>query len=110
CVPAQGWLAAVAAAFERPPAPDMVTGRVLPLGPAQSGLHAVSLRTSADRIDFFGAAMPWKVGTGANVAMTRHWAIRVGGYDERLGVGSPGKAAEDLDLSLRLLRAGARIR
>jgi GT2 family glycosyltransferase len=42
--------------------------------------------------------------------MRREWVDRVDGYDERLGAGSPGRAAEDVDLFYRLLRAGAHIR
>src|SRR5262249_46066568 len=43
-------------------------------------------------------------------AVKREWLDRVAGYDERLGAGSPGKAAEDADLFYRLLRAGAHMR
>ncbi|MEA2562772.1 MAG: hypothetical protein QOH06_4276 [Acidobacteriota bacterium] len=90
--------------------PDAVTGRVLPLGPEQPGLYAVSSRTSALPADFAGRALPWLVGTGGNFAARRDLLLRVGGFDERLGAGSPGGSGEDMDLLYRLLRAGARIR
>ena len=91
-------------------APDAVTGRVLPLGPEQPGLYAVSSRTSSSPADFAGLALPWLVGTGGNFAARRDWLLRVGGFDERLGAGSPGGSGEDMDLLYRLLKAGARIR
>jgi hypothetical protein len=110
CVPHRGWIAAVSHAFVAAPEPDAVTGRVLALGPARPGLYAISLRTSTEPADFIEATMPWHVGTGANFAARRSCLLGAGGYDERLGAGSPGLAAEDLELSYRLLRAGARIR
>src|SRR5581483_1972376 len=110
CVPSAGWVAALGRAFAAAPTPDAVTGRVLPLGPPVAGLYAVSSRTSAAPADYRGMASPWLVGTGANFAVRRECLSRVGGYDERLGVGSPGGAGEDIELLYRLLRAGARIR
>lgn len=110
CVPGTGWVAALASAFATAPAPDAVTGRVLGLGGERPGTHAVSLRTSTTPADFVGAHMPWDVGTGANFAVWRDRLARVGGYDERLGAGAPGMAAEDLELLHRLLASGARIR
>lgn len=109
CVPDAAWLAALEAAFAREPQPNAVTGRVLPLGDENDG-YAVSSRTSEQPADFRDFTPPWLVGTGANTAVVRDWAIRVGGYDERLGVGTPGAAGEDLDFVHRLLRAGALIR
>ena len=91
-------------------APDAVTGPVLPLGPEQPGLYAVSSRIATSPADFTGRALPWLVGTGGNFAARREWLLRAGGFDERLGAGSPGGAGEDMDLLYRLLRAGARIR
>jgi GT2 family glycosyltransferase len=110
CVPAPGWIAAIVRAFASDPSPEAVTGRVLPLGPEQPGLYAVSLRASRIRSDYSGKVVPWQVGTGGNFAVKREWVDRVGGYDLRLGAGSPGQAAEDADLLYRLLCAGARIR
>jgi hypothetical protein len=49
------------------------------------------------------------VGSGANTAVRKERLSRTGGFDERLGVGAPGQAAEDLDLLYRLLRDGATI-
>lgn len=122
CVPGPGWIAALDRAARGHPNPSdrsdrsdpsdlaAVTGRVLPLGPETPGLFAVSSRASTERADFAGRVPPWRVGTGANFAVRREWIERAGGYDERLGVGSPGGAGEDMDLLWRLLRGGARIR
>ncbi len=109
CVPDRHWIAALVLAFDGPDAPDAVTGRVLPWGPARPGLYAVSARTSRRRLAVRGKAVPWHLGTGGNCAVKRAWVERAGGYDEHLGAGSPGKAGEDADLFYRLLRAGARI-
>lgn len=108
CVPDRGWVIAIDRAFmSSNNAPDAVTGRVLPLGPEVPGLYEVSSRNSPKRSEFRGQTLPWLVGTGANFAVKREWFQHIGNYDERLGVGSPGKAAEDTDIIYRLLRAGA---
>jgi GT2 family glycosyltransferase len=109
CVPDVGWVAALDGALQSPDL-EAVTGRVLPLGPEQPGLYAVSSRTSASPADFAGRALPWLVGTGGNFAARRDWLLRTGGFDERLGAGSPGGSGEDMDILYRLLKAGARIR
>ena len=110
CAPDAGWIAEIRRAFGASDAPDAVCGRVLPLGPAEPGRVAVSSRRSEVRREFTGDALPWAVGTGANFAARRELVRAVGGYDERLGVGSGGGAGEDLDIIRRLLRSGARIR
>ena len=110
CVPAEGWLAAVEQALGHDATLDATTGRVLGLGPDTHGLHAVSSRTDQRDRTFSGRTMPWHVGTGGNLAVRRDALERVGGFDPRLGPGSPGEAAEDLDLVYRLLASGSRIR
>jgi GT2 family glycosyltransferase len=110
CVPAPGWIAAIHEILSPPGAPEAVTGRVLPLGEPRPGTHVVSPRVGTERIDYRGRAVPWAVGTGGNFATRREWLERVGRFDERLGAGSPGRAAEDADLLYRFLRAGATVR
>lgn len=109
CVPDANWIAELRQAFAADDPPTAVCGRVLPLGAPERDRHAVSSRTSEVRREFSGPALPWVVGTGANFAARPEAVRAIGGYDERLGVGSPGGAGEDLDILRRLLGAGARI-
>lgn len=110
CVADRLWLTSIMRAFADDDGTDVVTGRILPLGPETPGFHPVSLRTSAVRSVFRGRVIPWKAGSGGNVAVRTEWLRRIGGFDERLGVGSPGRSAEDIDMLYRLLRAGATLR
>jgi glycosyltransferase involved in cell wall biosynthesis/peptidoglycan/xylan/chitin deacetylase (PgdA/CDA1 family) len=110
CVPDQGWLAAVELALGDDATLDATTGRVLGLGLDAPGMHAVSSRTDQRDRTYAGRTLPWRVGTGGNLAVRREALERVQGFDPRLGPGSPGEAAEDLDLVYRLLAAGSRIR
>ncbi len=108
-VPEPDWLRRVVAALETKRY-DVVTGRLLPLERETPGRYAVSSRRSTRAKTYTGRALPWAIGSGSNFALPREWYERAGGCDERLGTGSPGLAANDMDLFYRLLRAGARIR
>lgn len=112
CVPDCRWVSTIKKAFSSTAVtvPDAMTGRILPLGPEVPGFYTVSSRDSLIPTEFFGKVVPWLVGSGGNFVVKREWFDRVGGYDERLGTGSPGLAAEDADFFYRLLVAGARIR
>lgn len=110
CVPDTRWVEVIARELTEPATADVVTGRVLPLGPEVEGLAAVSSRTSEVRRTYTGKVVPWVVGTGGNFAARRDWLTRVGAFDVRLGAGSPGASGEDMDVLHRLLRAGARVR
>jgi GT2 family glycosyltransferase len=110
CAPDQAWLAAVADALERAPQAAAVTGPILPLGDAEPGTFAVSLRESEVAVDHAGRAVPWDIGSGGNFAATLTTLRECGGWDERLGAGSPGRAAEDADLLHRLLVDGQTVR
>ena len=109
CVPDKEWLAGLMAGFNTAEYPDAVTGRVLPLGPEQPGLYAVSTRASETPALYRARTLPWRVGSGGNAAVKREWLERIGEFDERLGAGSPGQSAEDMDLFHRLLRGGASV-
>lgn len=113
CIPDPGWLGALERTFAETPettAPDVVTGRILPLPAEGDRTFPVASRISTTRRDFQGKALPWDVGSGNNFALRKDWFTRVGGCDERLGPGSPVRGGVDMDLFYRLLRAGARIR
>ena len=108
CVAHPEWIARIAAHLDSGLPLHFVAGRVLPLGDA-AYLVPVSSRASTVRRDFRTRARPWDVGSGNNFAFRREWFERVGGCDERLGPGSPGRGAVDIDLFYRLLRAGASV-
>lgn len=110
CVVAADWTAVIAAAFASGEPLDVMTGRVLPLGPDQPGTYPVATRTSPERRDLSRQDMPWEIGSGNNFALRRAWAERLGGNDERLGPGAPGQGAVDIDFFYRLQKAGARLR
>ena len=109
CVPRPDWLARLMDAVASAERPAGVTGRVLPLGPDVAGMYPVSLRTGTERRVLVHGSLPWDAGSGNNFALRRDWIARIGGNDERLGPGAPGKGAVDIDLFHRLLRAGGTI-
>lgn len=109
CVADGRWLSSIVRRFDSAERPDAVTGRILPLGPDTPGFYGVSLRTSEIPAVYAGRSIPWRAGSGANTAVRREWFQRIGEFDTRLGGGSPGCAAEDVDILYRLLRAGAQL-
>ena len=59
--------------------------------------------------DSAGHSPPWEVGTGGNLLLSQARFVEVGGFDLRFGPGARYRAAEDVELLDRLLRAGAKI-
>lgn len=110
CVPDPGWLEALADAVTRAPAPGGVSGSILPLGDRPPGSYAVSLRLSETAVDHRARIDPWVLGSGGNFAAPVLVLRRIGGWEERLGAGSRGMAAEDCDLLDRLIVAGHVVR
>lgn len=108
CVAGPDWIAVVERTFAADPELALVGGRVRPLPAAGDKRFAVSSRTSQTRRELAGRTAPWNVGSGNNFALRREWFERVGGCDERLGPGTPGLGALDMDLFYRVLRAGGR--
>ncbi|MDQ3823784.1 MAG: glycosyltransferase [Actinomycetota bacterium] len=107
CVADERWLESISNAFSDGDL-AFVSGPVLPLGPEAPGLHAVATRTSREPLELDARTLPWDAGSGNNFALRKDWFERIGGGDERLGPGAPGKGGLDMDLFRRLLRAGAR--
>jgi GT2 family glycosyltransferase len=110
CVPDHRWVEVAEREHLRAPGPLLVAGRVLPLPPDGDRTLPLSSRTSTVRLELAADALPWEIGTGGNFSVTREVYLQVGGNDERLGTGTPGRAGNDLDLFHRLLRAGVQAR
>lgn len=88
----------------------VVTGRVLPAEPepGRADGFAPSLNPSTIPAVYEGTTardVIWPM----NLALHRSALEAIGGFDERLGPGTPYPAAEDNDLCRRLLEAGCRI-
>jgi GT2 family glycosyltransferase len=100
------WVEALIDGFNSEPAPDAVTGPVLPPpGDAPRDMRALALRLSRDTKLFSTRVIPWQVGSGPNFAARVDVLREISGWDERLGVGTPGMAGEDIDIVDRLLAA-----
>jgi Glycosyltransferase like family 2 len=111
CVPDDRWIEALVAAFHREPAPSAVTGSILPpSGPQPPEMHTVSPRASANAQDLRGRILPWRAGSGGNFAAPVELLRSIGGWDPRLGPGTGGRAAEDIELLYRMLSAGLTMR
>ncbi len=108
CVPDSQWVHTI---WQKMSSGDYaaVTGSIHPLGPDVPQRYAVSSRTRATPADFHTVVSPWLVGSGANFTVRREWLSQIGGYDTRLGSGSPGSGGEDIDMIFRLLDAGGHI-
>jgi glycosyltransferase involved in cell wall biosynthesis len=108
------WIARAAGAFDRADDVACVTGLMLPLHletanqPLLDQFAAYSARFEpwTFRLAERGLAYtPVLIGGGANTVVRADLTRRLGGFDI-LGSGTPSAGGEDLDLYLRLLRAG----
>jgi GT2 family glycosyltransferase len=110
CVPDARWVQVAAREHAATSGPLLLGGRVLALPAAGDRTIPLSLRTSTQRKTMRPDAMPWNLGTGGNFSVTRSAYLEVGGNNELLGTGTPGRAGNDLDLFHRLMRAGVQAR
>lgn len=110
CYPDIAWCETLLAAFADPYAPDAVTGPILPPdGPPPADMCALSMRPSRETVRHDRPIAPWVVGSGANFACRRSLLQAMGGWNERLGVGTPGLAGEDCEINYRLVASGKRV-
>jgi len=110
CVADESWVDVVHASFSDPESADTLTGSVLPLGDAAPGAYMVSARSHPAPYVHTRRVPPWHIGSGGNFAGRRRVLEAVGGWDVRLGAGSPGRSAEVIELLDRILRYGYAIR
>jgi O-antigen biosynthesis protein len=110
CFPDASWIASLVEGFRSASAPDAVTGPILPPpGDPPNDMCALSLRLSRETKLFSSRMIPWQAGSGANFASRVDVLREIGGWDERLGVGTAGMAGEDIDIVDRLLARGCSI-
>ncbi len=99
------WLGALVEAARKGGADAVVTGRILAGVEDHGGGYAPTLRTGTEPETYRG-----RVGIDVlkplNMAIPAELLRRVGGFDERLGPGTPFPGAEDADLGFRILEAG----
>lgn len=117
------WLDRIAAGFARDPDAGCVTGLVPSSqidDPAQAYFDRRYSWASGTQARVFDLGerrdpsplYPYEVGifgTGANCAVERDLLEQLGGFDESLGAGTLAYGGEDLDLFIRVLRAGRSI-
>ena len=114
-----GWVEAGVRGFARAPDVACVTGLILPQEletPGQvrfeqfagfgKGFAPRTFRLADANGDRLYAYTPGRVGSGANTFVRTETLRSLGGFDPRLGAGTPAAGGEDLDLFSRLLRAG----
>jgi len=116
--PEPGWIDPLLAAFETDRV-AVVCGLVLPLKletDAQvgfefcfgfGGMGVVPLRFDREFCHFARTAIPvWDIGAGANMAIRRSTALKLGGFDERIGPGAAGGCGDDSEFWYRALSSG----
>ena len=111
CEPVSGWLAAHVAAFEAEPQLGCVFGDVdAPAYDPARGFIPVCHITRSETIRGLTELliMPGlqHFGIGANMALRRDVLMQLGGWDPWIGPGTKFGSGDDVDLSVRILRAG----
>lgn len=102
----EGWTAAVLAAIGASAKPRGCFGPIEPR-PGDRGIPHCAFTGAEARLIHGASVPPWTVGSGGNMAFDRRALVDLGGFDLLLGAGAIGLAAEDSDVIVRLLAAGA---
>lgn len=106
-VPEPGWLTALLTALGHHPDVGIVSCDVrAPAHEAVDALAVTEHRVSEETRLQGRWLRPWMIGFTLCTAFRRTTLERLGGFDERLGPGTPFPSAEDMDLNYRFLRAG----
>ena len=104
-----GWLDGVVAALGNARDRRVVSGRVLGGEPEVADGFVAATSGPDFAFAVFRGRLTIDVLAGGNMAVSRDLFTLLGGFDERLGPGTPFPSSEDNDLGLRLLDAGAEI-
>lgn len=110
CRPAEDWGDALSAALERCGDAEVVSGAIEGAAPDEvEYLEVTTFLVDSEGFVSGRWTLPWRAGFGS-CTVRRSAVDRLGGWDERLGVGclTPFGAAEDMDFNYRLLRSGGR--
>lgn len=108
CITHECCIERVITAFQADPGLDCLCGSVLPYGDVK-GKVAVAIKSCPERREWKGKTRPWGIGHSINMSFRREAYLRVGGFDEEMGPGTPLYAAEDLDLIYRVLSSGGKV-
>ncbi len=104
---APDWLASVEEELQRFSYPDALFGDVrYPWPDADGKAIAVSIIEHERPTVWRFPAHPGFMGYGAHMILRRSTFLDLGGFDSRLGPGSPLLGAEDVDFNYRLLKGG----
>jgi len=107
-IPHTAWVPSLGELF-RDPDIGAVGGEIVPLTTAPDpGAYRIAERRRVRRTDshWFEIASFGGVGNGGNMSFRRNALLRVGGFDERLGLGSTVPGFEDHDAFMRVVEAG----
>jgi GT2 family glycosyltransferase len=104
-----GWLAAALRSLEELGRPDALFGAILAPAPTDRQDLEVSTFAVARPTVWERGTHPARVGYGGHIVVRRSTFFAEGGFDPRLGPGSPFRGAEDMDFNYRLLHAGRRL-
>jgi GT2 family glycosyltransferase len=106
-----GWLQALTGEIAKLGRPDALFGEVhAPEGFAPDRTHLpVSVFHVEEARVWENVIHPNRVGYAANFVCRREVFLESGGFDTRLGPGSPFPGAEDMDFGYRLLKSGYRV-
>ena len=113
------WLARIAAVWRAEPTTGAVTGQILPIELATDAQVAFErrggFRGGKTRVRYSGPSLvgdpiypyaPGMFGAGANMAVHRATALRIGAFDEALDTGPPLPGGGDIDMMHRIVRCG----
>lgn len=109
CVAEPQWMQTVMDTLDKHSHIDGLFGRVLPLDGRAIDATTVAVKPDPKPREFTWPDSPF-VGHGNNMAFRRQALIDVGGFDVQFGPGAPLIAAEDMELTYRLMRSGFRLR